>query len=164
MSTMTTLNEQPRQIWHAGFIVDDVEEAQAELSAGIGLNWIPIHQTDTEVTGPGGASYHIKSKIAFSSDFPLAIELLEANPGTPNVRRGQSAFHHLGYWSDDLVAEDERLTALGYPCIYYRNDPVNGLRRIMLNEGPYGIIIESCHVLTERVGLEHFYPSLEASK
>ncbi|GAB7007137.1 hypothetical protein JCM18899A_46110 [Nocardioides sp. AN3] len=161
---MTRLNDQPRQIWHAGFIVDDVEEAKAELSAGIGLSWLPTHDVDSEVYGPGDTTYRITSQIAFSSDFPLAIELLQANPGTPNVRRGQSAFHHLGYWSDDLVAEDERLTALGYPCIYYRDDPKNGLRRIMLSEGPYGIILESCHVLTERAGLEHFYPNLEAFK
>jgi hypothetical protein len=161
---MTTLNQQPRQIWHAGFIVDDVEEAKAELSAGLGLSWIPTHHVDGEVHGPGNAKYRIQSQIAFSSDLPLALELLQANPGTPNVRRGQSAFHHLGYWSDDLVAEDERLSALGYPCIYYRDDPKNGLRRIMLSEGPYGIILESCHVLTERVGLEHFYPNLGALK
>ncbi|MEV0184596.1 VOC family protein [Streptomyces sp. NPDC050625] len=161
---MSTLNERPRQIWHAGFIVDDVEEAKAELMAGIGLSFIPTHHVDTEVFGPGDTTYRIKSAIAFSSDFPLALELIQENPGTPNVKRGQSRFHHLGYWSDDLVAEDERLTALGYPCIYYRDDPDNGLRRILLSEGPYDMILESCHVLTKRPGLEHFYPNLEDLK
>lgn len=157
---MTTLNAQPRKVWHVGFVVDDVDETMAELTAGLGLSWIE-HHSDTDVEAPGGVSYHIKSKIAFSTNLPCAIELLQVNPGTPNVRQGDTAFHHFGYWSDNLEEEDERLTELGYPCIYYRNDPDNGLRRIALNEGPAGVIIESCNVNTDRAGLEQFYPEVE---
>ncbi len=130
----------------------------ADLEKALGLSWAPIHEVDSDMTNRDGSTFHLKTRVTFSTDLPLSIELIEPTPGTPNVRRGNSAFHHLGYWSDDLEAEDSRLSGLGMPCVYYRNDPETGLRRIMLNEGPYGILLEATNALTKRAGLDAFYP------
>ena len=131
-----------------------------ELSGALGLSWAPVHQiTGQTLEAPGGATFPIDTRVVFSLDLPLSIELIEPSPGTPNVRRGDTAFHHLGYWAADLEAEDERLTGLGMPCVAYRMDDASNARRIMLNEGPYGVLIEATNVLTARPGLEHFYPA-----
>ena len=159
MPTMSSINNAPRQIWHVGLIVDRLEDAMTELSGGLGLTWAPIHHVDTNMHSPEGDLYEVKTRVVFSLQQPLSIELIEPSPGTPNVRRGDSAFHHLGYWSDDLVAETERLDTHAWPCLAYRDDPDSGLRRIQLTEGPFGVILEACSTLTTRPGLEHFYPT-----
>jgi hypothetical protein len=152
-------DKDPRQIWHVGFIVDRLEDAMTELSAALGLSWAGIHTiTGQHLDAPGGERFPMDTRVVFSLDPPLSIELIEPSPGTPNVRRGDSAFHHLGYWAEDLVAEDDKLTGLGMPCVAFRIDDTSHLRRIMLNEGPYGVLLEATNVLTPRPGLEHFYP------
>lgn len=153
------MNTSPRQIWHVGFIVDRLEDAMSELSAALNLTWAPVHEISGQtLESPAGDLYPIDTRVVFSLDLPLSIELIEPSPGTPNVRRGDSAFHHLGYWSADLLAEEEHLNKLAMPCVAFRMDDATGLRRIMLNEGPYGVLLEATHVLTSRPGLEAFYP------
>ncbi|MCE0763529.1 VOC family protein [Pseudonocardia kujensis] len=156
---MTSPEKSPRIIWHAGFIVDDLEKAMSELSAGLGLTWAPIHDIrGATLDGPEGKSWTLNSRVCFSTDLPLSLELIEQDPGTPNVRRGETAFHHLGYWDEDLFAEEERLANLGYGCVMFRNDPDMDLRRILVTEGPYDILLEATSALVPRVGLEPFYP------
>lgn len=150
--------DSPRQIWHVGFIVDRLEDAMSELTAALGLAWAPVHEIRGQhLDSPDGTVYPIDTRVVFSIDLPLSIELIEPSPGTPNVRRGDSAFHHLGYWSDDLIAEEAHLDGLAIPCVAWRVDDTQ-LRRIMLNEGPYGVLLEATNTLTSRPGLEHFYP------
>lgn len=149
----------PRILWHAGFIVDDLEEAMAELTRGLGLSWNPIHViTDQTLRGVGGSSFQLNTRVVFSTDLPLSLELIEPAEGTPNVRRGGSAFHHLGYWSDDLEGEEQRLAGLGYGCVMARKDDQTALSRILVTGGPYDVLLEATNSLTSRPGLEHFYP------
>jgi hypothetical protein len=149
----------PRPIWHVAFIVDRLEPAMEELSAALGHSWAPVHDIKGQsLERPDGPTYPIDTRVVFSLDLPLSLELIEPSPGTPNVRRGDSAFHHLGYWADDLIAEDKRLTDLSMPCVAFRMDDESAVRRIMLNEGPYGVLLEATNTLTARPGLEHFYP------
>ncbi|SCF95792.1 Glyoxalase/Bleomycin resistance protein/Dioxygenase superfamily protein [Streptomyces sp. MnatMP-M17] len=159
MLNMPIESTSPRQIWHVGFIVDQLEPAMEELSAALGFRWADIHHIKGQhLEGPAGEQYPLETRVVFSLDLPLSIELIEPSPGTPNVRRGDSAFHHLGYWSDDLVAEEQHLDGLGMPCVAFRVDDDTDLRRIMLTQGPYDVLLESTNVLTSRPGLEHFYP------
>jgi Glyoxalase/Bleomycin resistance protein/Dioxygenase superfamily len=156
---MTTPDVKPRIIWHAGFIVDNLEEAMSELSVGLGLTWAPIHDIrGQKLSGPDGKSWILGSRVCFSTDLPLSLELIEEDPGTPNVRRGESAFHHLGYWDDDLMAEEQRLAGLGYGCVMFRDDPEQALRRVLVTDGPYEILLEATSALVPRAGLEAFYP------
>lgn len=162
MATMTRLSGSPalppRQVWHVGFIVDNLEDAMSEFSDGLGLTWAEPHHIKASLSGPNGEDYPLDTRVVFSLDTPLSVELIEPTPGTPNVRRGESAFHHLGYWADDLVDEEHRLSDLGLGCVAFRNDD-NDLRRIMLSEGPYGILLEATNTRTARPGLEQFYPA-----
>jgi len=154
------IDNAPRHIWHVGFIVDRLEDAMGELSAALGLSWAPIHEiTGQTLEAPSGVTFPIDTRVVFSLDPPLSIELIEPSPGTPNVRRGDSAFHHLGYWAQDLEAVDDQLSNLGMHCVAFRMDDSASVRRIMLNEGPYGVLLEATNVLTARPGLEHFYPA-----
>ncbi|MFF3573872.1 VOC family protein [Nocardia jiangxiensis] len=155
MHTMTTVK--PGSIWHIGFIVDNVDTAMADLTAALGLSWADIHHVKANLQGLDGRVYRVDSRVVFSVDQPVSIELIEPSHDTPLVRRGDSAFHHIGYWSENLVAEQSRLDEHSWPCLAYR--PADqGDRRIQLSEGPFGILIEACSTLASRPGLEHFYP------
>lgn len=154
----------PRQIWHAGFIVDRLEDAMQELSAGLGLSWQEPHVLHGQrLDGPDGQIWSLHTRVVFSIDVPLSIELIEPSPGTPNVRRGDSAFHHLGFWATDLHVEEDRLAGLGYRCVMFRQDPATDLRRVLVTDGPYDVLLEATEVLTARPGLEQFYPAGAAS-
>ncbi|MCE0763515.1 VOC family protein [Pseudonocardia kujensis] len=156
---MTAGDTAPRIIWHAGFIVDDLGAAMDELTAGLGVGWANPHSiAGQKLQGPKDQSWTLGGRVVFSTDLPLALELIEPTPGTPNTRIGESAFHHLGYWDTDLIAEEERLADLGYGCVMVREDPETALRRVMVNEGPFGILLEATNALTSRPGLEGFYP------
>lgn len=156
---MSTPQAKPRMIWHAGFIVENLEESMAELSTGLGVSWASVHDIRGQrLDGPNGQSWTLDSRVCFSTDLPLSIELIEPSPGTPNVRRGTSAFHHLGYWAEDLAAEEERLAGLGYGCVMFRDDPQTALRRVLVTDGPFGILIEATSALVARPGLDQFYP------
>ncbi|WP_433502957.1 VOC family protein [Pseudonocardia halophobica] len=149
----------PKIIWHAGFIVEDLEKAMDELTRGIGLSWNEPHHLDGQkLQGPNDQSWTLAGSVVFSTDLPLALELIQPTPGTPNERIGDSAFHHLGYWDTNLEAEQERLEGLGYGCVMFRQDPETLLRRIMVNDGPFGVLLEATNALTKRPGLEGFYP------
>ncbi|MES9537693.1 VOC family protein [Actinomadura sp. NPDC000600] len=157
---MNRVAPKSRQIWHAGFIVDELEPAMDELSAALGVKWADLHTIKRTMEGPGGAAWDLDTRVVFSLDLPLSIELIEPSPGTPNVRRGDSAFHHLGYWGDDLVAEERRMADLGLPCVAFLSDQADpALRRILITQGPYDVLLEATSTLTSRPGLEHFYPS-----
>jgi hypothetical protein len=153
--------EGERHIWHAGFIVDRLEDAMDELSAALGLQWNDIHHIhDQTLGGPDNTTWNLSTRVVFSLELPLSLELIEPSPGTLNVRRGNSAFHHLGYWAEDLVAEERRLAGLAMPCVMFRTDETE-LRRILVTQGPYDVLLEATNTLTSRPGLEHFYPGAE---
>src|SRR5476651_2499256 len=99
-------------------IVPALEPALAELGALLGYTWqptieadVPVHpETDGDARGEG--TVHLR--FAYSNEAPM-LEVIEAAPGTAWALSEGSNLHHLGFKTDDLAADSDRLSASGCP-------------------------------------------------
>jgi hypothetical protein len=93
-----------KPFFQAGIVVQDIDRAMTELGAALGVTWgQPVVRTN----GP----YTIRA--VFSTTGPPFVELIEGPAGSPWDAHGQSRLDHVGYWTDDIGAEIERLESLG---------------------------------------------------
>jgi hypothetical protein len=99
-----SLNEPYFQV---GVLVTDLPAAMEELGASLGVDWVgPQPREIGEWT----------LQVAFTTQGPPYIELIQGPAGSYWDARGQGSFlHHVGYWSDDMAADAARLEAAGMP-------------------------------------------------
>jgi len=100
----------PADQYHVGIIVDDFEGAIEWTSEVYGYRWCEPFDGMTAVRFPDGER-EIPMHLTYSMDEPR-LEIIEAVPGTL-WEPADSGLHHLGFWSDDVEADVEQLTAAG---------------------------------------------------
>jgi hypothetical protein len=98
--------------FHAGVVVDDFGAALDDLSNLFGHEWCPTMSVSTPVVLPEG-EITLDLVFTYSKTTPR-LEVIKSVPGTLWTPAPGSGIHHLGYWSDDVVADAARLTARGY--------------------------------------------------
>lgn len=115
--------------FQAGIVVPDLNRAMEELSTALDLRWgTPLERQVGEWP----------LWIVFSLDGPPYLELIEGPAGSPWDAAEGSRLDHLGWWSDDLDSDRERLEAVdvslevdGRPLggfFHYFRAPSSGLR------------------------------------
>jgi hypothetical protein len=97
-------------LYHAGVVVEDFEGARTALTAAGGHRWTETAISEVAVQLPDGERT-VRFKVCFSTTRPH-LELIEAIPGTV-WEPPSSGVHHVGYWSDDVVADCAALEAGG---------------------------------------------------
>ena len=101
--------------YHVGIVVKDLAAAQAELSEQLGVTWGPVLRLDeVEYRDAAGNDIALPTAICYSVEAPH-LELIQELPGSVWVCNEHSNLHHLGFWSDDLAGDSERLAASGCP-------------------------------------------------
>ncbi|MFC8826900.1 VOC family protein [Streptomyces sp. NPDC057137] len=145
-------------IWHVAFAVDDLDRAMREFGTALLLDWRPVKHYVGVTKDEFGTVHEIDTRLTFATAGSCAFELFEATPGTPNAPREGTAFHHLGYWAENLVDESERLRQCGWVCKGGPEKP-DAESRAMFSAGPLGVFIEACNVTLPRAGLEKYYPT-----
>ena len=111
--------------YHFGIVVTDFEASLAELGTNMGLEWATVQRRTFDVCQPNGI-VQADFRVTYSITGPPHFEVIEATPGTIWAANG-GGVHHLGYWSDDLAGDSERLTAAGYVWEgTYHNPDVDG--------------------------------------
>ncbi|ADP83370.1 VOC family protein [Pseudofrankia inefficax] len=111
---MTTLR--PENLYHVGIIVEDFESELKRLTELFGYEWCDELVADTNVrihTADGPVEKTITNRFTYSVNEPR-LEIIRPIPGTVWTPSNSGA-HHLGYWSDDVVADSAALVALGMP-------------------------------------------------
>jgi hypothetical protein len=105
----------------SAWVVDDLDSAvDAWLKVGIGPFFFVEYTPDLfEDSTYRGTPSPISMKIALAQAGDMQIELIEPTGEQANIYRdtvpeGQTAFHHLCYWTDDLDGEIASLGAQGY--------------------------------------------------
>jgi len=98
--------------FHVGIVVDDLQAALAELTDLFGYEWCSLLAVETPVV-LGDEEILLGLTFAYSKSTPR-IEVIQSIPGTLWVPAATSGVHHLGYWSDDVAADAERLMKRGY--------------------------------------------------
>ena len=93
-----------KPFFQAGIAVPDLDRAMQELTDALDVHWAePVERTFE------GS----RLRMVFSLDGPPYIELIEGPPGSPWDVSDGPRLDHLGFWSDDLAADRDRLDADG---------------------------------------------------
>ena len=117
-----------QDLFHTGFVVDDLESSMAELTAQLGVRWTPVEERRMKLRGPDGP-FRPDLRFTYTTDGPHHLELLQTVPGTvwePMAagRFGALTAHHLGIWCDDVAGTSAELVAAGCPLLAtYDGDP-----------------------------------------
>lgn len=111
--------------FHTSYVVRDLEAAQQELSASLGLSFTPVQQLQMDVSDWRGR-FTFPNCFVMSLDPDHRVELIPARRGTVFESDEQLAFHHIAYWVDDLGAEVERLTGEGLELEMWGNGEAVG--------------------------------------
>ncbi|GAB7007138.1 hypothetical protein JCM18899A_46120 [Nocardioides sp. AN3] len=146
-------------IWHIAFAVPSLEEGIEKFSETLKLrSWTPIKHFVGDATDGDGKPYVIDTRLAFATDGPVAFELFESAPGTPNEPAEGTIFHHMGYWAGapTIPQEGERLAT----CEWFRTGgDTSAESRAAFFASKIGIWFEACNLNAERKGLERYYPA-----
>jgi hypothetical protein len=96
-------------------VVPDLDSARRELTGQLGVRWGPVlHLDEVEHRDSSGRDLVLPTTICYSVDAPH-LELIEEVPGSVWVCNEHSNLHHIGFWSDDLMADGSHLTGSGCP-------------------------------------------------
>ncbi|GAA1510890.1 VOC family protein [Nocardioides humi] len=96
-------------LFHVGIVVEDLQAGMAAYGDPLGLDWRECFYPTPDVLTPEG--FHtMEVGAVYSRSGPVHYELLQQHPGGLWADLG---LHHLGYFTDDLPGEIERLCAAG---------------------------------------------------
>src|SRR5262249_51595064 len=95
------------EMYHVGIVVPDLDAAQARFSELLGVEWGPVAENDIEVQ-MDGSDLVVPNRICYSTRAPY-LELIQEVPGTPWVCNEYSNLHHIGFFTDALVADSDGL-------------------------------------------------------
>jgi hypothetical protein len=102
-------------LYHVGIVVPDVEAAQTALTGQLGVTWGPVlHLDAVEYRDGAGEDVVLPTTMCYSVNGPH-LELILEVPGSVWVRNEHSNLHHIGFWSDDLIADGSDLSRAGCP-------------------------------------------------
>jgi catechol 2,3-dioxygenase-like lactoylglutathione lyase family enzyme len=134
------------EMYHVGIVVPDLDVAQARFTQLLGAQWGPVVENDIEIRDGDGNDLVVPNRICYSTQPPY-LELIQEVAGTPWVCNEHSNLHHIGFFSDALVADSGALTAATCPLelidghgdappstFTYHRDPL-GVRIELVNVG-----------------------------
>jgi hypothetical protein len=102
----------PADQFHVGIVVDEFGATLAQLTDAFGCEWGDELGGLTAVQLPTG-EVRVDFHCVYSRTTPR-LEIIRSIPGTLWMPVADSGIHHLGYWSDDVVADSARLTREGF--------------------------------------------------
>ncbi|MCP3973040.1 MAG: hypothetical protein GY720_00945 [bacterium] len=126
--------------FHVGQVVTDLEAAMAELSEGLGLEWLSIQERTMHLVTPDGIA-PASLRFTYSKGAPH-IELLQGEPGTiwgPE----HAGLHHVGVWTEDMAADSAWLESHGYPReVTLASRSTDGPSGFTYQRSPFGLRVE----------------------
>ena len=147
--------------WHVCFTVPDLDSGMEQFTQALGAEWRPVRSVSVQLRDDQGVIHDISTRVTFSCGGAPGIELLEEVKGTPLESRG-SAFHHIGYWTDDHDGEQRRLEGLGFNTFASAAAKPGRAKQaatsVLLINGPFGVGLEPCDVTEDRAWGRDFYP------
>jgi hypothetical protein len=92
--------------FHVGIVVEDIHTAMDELGASLGVTWEEPH---TSTYGESTIT------VAYTIEGPPYLELVQGDKEGPWSTEDGSRLDHIGYWSDDVEGDSQRLSDSGSP-------------------------------------------------
>ncbi len=96
-------------VYHVGIVVPHMEEAMVELGRRFGVGWGEPRIVNVRVRDSGG-DRPLAARVNFCDrTTPIALELIEAIPGTLWAASGKSQLHHFGLYVESVQAAIDEL-------------------------------------------------------
>jgi hypothetical protein len=124
--------------YHVGIIVPELGRAQRDLTASLGLSWASEQRRAMPVV-IDGATVQRDISFVYSIDGPPHIELIGANEPPWNPRDG---LHHMGIWSEDIVADMQALLDQDYTVAATGEGRGGSPVGFAYLNGPTGVLVE----------------------
>ena len=99
-------------LFHVGVVVADLDAELERLGSLFGYEWSDEVALTTPVRFPTGER-EVEVRFRYSRNGPR-LEVIQQRPGTLWMPVEGSGIHHLGYWSEDVVADGAALREAGY--------------------------------------------------
>ncbi len=142
------------EIFHVGLRVENLEQAQAELTKSMGVQWTTPATLPMRTWAPGEDFRDDELTITFSVEGPVHFELLYGSPGSYwDSSIGGAGLHHFGVWVEDLAHATDELVSNGWDLERAGETPEKGYGGYAYVRSPSGILFEpeSClHGAKER--------------
>ena len=81
-------------------------------------------------------------RYSYSCDGPHHLELIEPEDAELFSAGPTMAFHHFGFWSDDLDRDVQAAAAAGMPVEVEFIDQASGRRKVTYHRNPAGLLVE----------------------
>ena len=130
------------QLFHVGVLVPNLEMAMTELGDGLGLTWSAMVEREQPIWSPKHGASTLPLRFTYSSQGPQHVELLQGPPGSIWDGVAHPGVHHMGVWVDDVGAEVERLTSLGWTLELALRAPEEGYGTFGYLRSPSGFLLE----------------------
>ncbi len=130
------------RVFHAGFVVRDLDGAMSLLGEALGVNWAKPLETPAMKLRTGSGDIEIPGMRLTYSVQPAHVELIEEVAGTLWEAETGMRGHHVGMWTDDLAGEVARLEALGLPLHTHGLNDAGELATFAYHETPFGMYLE----------------------
>lgn len=103
------------ELFHVGYVVDDIAAAMAAYSAPLGLTWATVTPRPLCVrVDEAGDPVEVELLATYSQQGPPYVELIqELRGGVWTGGRHGARLDHLGYWEPDRAGAATRLRAAG---------------------------------------------------
>ncbi len=129
------------ELFHVGIVVPDLDAGCARFSELLGIEWGPVMRNDIEVRDGDGNDLVVHNVMRYSTSAPY-IELIQETPGTPWVCNEHSNLHHIGFFSDQLVADSGQLHAASCPLEFMDGNGDGPPGMFAYHRDPLGVRIE----------------------
>jgi hypothetical protein len=101
--------------YHVGIVVPDLAAAREQMSGELGIAWGPmLHLDAADYRDGSGRDLVLPTTMCYSVEQPH-LELIQEVPGSVWVCNEYSNLHHIGFWSDDLIADSTDMVGTGCP-------------------------------------------------
>ena len=105
----------PRQIYHTGIAVRDLDEAKAFYSAAFGYSFAPVHLYEPlRLWQPSKGWTEEWLRVTYSREGPHHLELVEGRKGGFWDPELASNIQHIGMWTDDIAGDVSQLASEGW--------------------------------------------------
>ncbi len=132
-------------MYHVGIVVPDVDAGRARFTQLLGAEWGPIVENDIEIRDGDGNDLVVPNRICYSTEPPY-LELIQEVPGTPWVCNEHSNLHHIGFFTDALVADSGALTAVMCPLELLDGHGAAPPSTFTYHRDPLGVRVEFVNV------------------
>jgi catechol 2,3-dioxygenase-like lactoylglutathione lyase family enzyme len=133
------------ELYHVGIVVPDLDAARAHFTELLGVEWGPVAENEIAIRDGDGNDLVVPNRICYSTQ-PPHLELITEVPGTPWVCNEHSNLHHIGFFSDALVADSDHLSAAACPLELLDGHGDAAPSQFTYHRDPLGVRIEFVNV------------------